>query len=148
MFDIVVTPENKQAILDWLENRGGVAVWKSVNLSNPGISWFTPARDEDGTPSGKPNWQAASEPDSIVTDPGAVGVVTYKEATRFHIATRLSSTGLYVKLTDGSSRSVRKSVAKWVREVGEDMAPYVTYKFEWDDAVILIPDRVVAIEEA
>ena len=42
-FKHTCAPENAPKFLDWIKNRGGVAVWKSINLSNPDASWSTPA---------------------------------------------------------------------------------------------------------
>jgi len=39
----IVTPEHATKMLGWLQTRGGIAVWPSVNLSNPGASWSTGA---------------------------------------------------------------------------------------------------------
>ena len=59
--------ENARLFADWIANRGGVAVWRSVNLSNPGASWSTPALTVEGEPTPKPTWQAANTPEKIVT---------------------------------------------------------------------------------
>ncbi|GAF77807.1 unnamed protein product, partial [marine sediment metagenome] len=33
---------NAVHILDWINNRGGVAVWKSINFSDPDREFLTP----------------------------------------------------------------------------------------------------------
>jgi len=35
--------ENAPKFWEWLRTRGGIAVWKSINLGNAGASWSTPA---------------------------------------------------------------------------------------------------------
>jgi hypothetical protein len=62
-----VSPENAAKFRDWIARRGGVAVWHSINLSNIGASWSTPALREDGTPTPKPTWEADDKP----ANPGA-----------------------------------------------------------------------------
>ncbi len=68
------------ALLDeWISTRGGVAYWKSINLSNPSASWSAPANTVEGKPAGKPNWQVANEPEFIETNPSNIDVTTWKE---------------------------------------------------------------------
>jgi hypothetical protein len=38
-----ISPETAAKALEWIKTRGGLAIWQSVNLSNPGASWSTPA---------------------------------------------------------------------------------------------------------
>lgn len=149
MFEITVQPENVDKIVDWLENRGGVAVWWSVNLSNPSASWFTPALNEDGTEYGKPNWQCAGKPDQIVTDAGNVGVVQYKEARRFHVGVRRGSQGLSWKVTDGGTRKIRRALAIESAKVPWEWQDYATYTFDYEtqDAIILVPEKVIPLTE-
>jgi hypothetical protein len=57
-----ISEENAPLISQWLEERGGILVWDSADLCDPGKSWTTPAHNADGTRTGKPSWQAQSEP--------------------------------------------------------------------------------------
>jgi len=132
-----VAPENAAKMLDWIEKRGGVAVWKSVNLSNPGASWSTPALAPDRSPYRKPTWEASSEPHKVITDPAEIAVVTRKEVKRFHVAIRAS--GMSMKLTPGSSRRVDKAVER----AGEDASYYFDY--ESQEAVITVPSETVPL---
>ena len=102
--------EDSPKIREWFATRGGIAVWPSVNLSNPGASWTTPRLALDGTPTTKPTWQAGNTPHEI-TDPADVVVVTAREVRRFHVAVRIGSQGMSLKLTDASTARVRKAVA-------------------------------------
>lgn len=132
-------PENASTMLLWINTRGGVAVWRSINLSNPGASWSTPALTEDGKPMGKPTWQADSEPERVITSADDIEVVTRREAKRFRIGVR--RTGLAFKLTDASSRKVRAAVEK-----AGDGAGYA-FDYETQQAIITVPDKKVPLSE-
>lgn len=136
-----VTAANAAKIYKWLTTRGGVAVWDSINLSNPGASWTTPALTEDGQPMTKPTWQAANAPARIITDPAEIVVDVPKLVKQFHVGVRMGSQGLSLKLTDGATRRVRREVAK----AGDN----AWYEFDYglQDALIFVPDRTVPIAE-
>jgi len=140
-FKILVEPENVPLMREWLANRGGLAHWSSINLSNLGQSWTGPALEKNGDPAKKPSSYAASEPSYIVTDPAQVAVVVRKEVERFHVAIRPGSQGFTVKLTDGSTEKLNKAM----RKHGED----ATYAFDYEtqEAVISMPERVVPIND-
>lgn len=137
----IVTAENASKIWDWLQNRRGLAIWKSINLSNPGASWTTPAYHLDGTPSSKPTWQAENAPSRIITDPSEVVVSVDREVKRFHVAIRMGSQGLSLKCTDGSSNRIHKAVAK-----AGDGAYYV-FDHGTQEAVIMAPFYQMSIAE-
>jgi len=61
------------------------------------------------------------------------------EVKRFHVAVRLSSNGLMLKLTDASTRKVRNAVEKATEKYGRK----ALYGFDLDvqNAVIWIPVR-------
>lgn len=120
----VISSNVAPTILDYLE-RGPVALYRSINLSNPGASWLVPAGN------GRPTWEASNEPERLLTKNDFV-VTKDIEVKRFHIAVRLSGNGLAYKLTDGSSRRVRSAVSK----AGDG----AYYKFDGDDAVIFKPE--------
>lgn len=134
-----VAPENAAKMLDWIEKRGGVAVWKSVNLDNPGASWSTPALAPDCSPYRKPTWEASSEPYKVITDPSEIAVVTRKEVKRFRVAVKASGSGMSMKLTDASSRRVTREVDR----AGEDAGYYFDY--ENQEAVITVPSDTVPL---
>ena len=139
-YKLTCSIENAGKFADWVRTRGGVAVWHSVNLSNPGASWSTPANDKDGKPYEKPTWQAYDAPAFIVTDPADIGVCSDKAVMRFHVAVQRGD-GLSFKLTRASSERVRRAVA----EAG-DGAHHV-FDYDFQDAIILKPDRVVSLAE-
>lgn len=138
--------KDAEKIHHWMLSRGGIAIWRSVNLSNPGASWTTPALDSNGLPTNKPTWQADGQPERVITDIADVRVSTAKEVKRFHVATRMGGGGLQIKVTDGGSRKLRAEVAKVKEQYGKD----AWYEFDYGDeknAVILIEDSAISLAE-
>jgi hypothetical protein len=137
---------NAAKIYDWLQNRGGIFIWKSVNLSNPGGSWTSPAHDADGKETSKPNWQCESLPSRYITGVDDVMVTTAKEVKRFHVATRMGGNGLSIKVTDGGSRRLRAEVARAEEKYGK--AAWHEFDY-WDDknAVIMVEDSAIPMAE-
>ena len=133
---------NAAKFVDWLRNRGGLAIWDSLDLSNPSLSFTTPVNGDDGKPRRKPRWDVEDTPSRIITDIDEVEVTTYKEVKRFHVATRVGDQGLKVKVTDGGTRRINKEVEK----AGED-AFYVFDYGDYDNAVIMVPSKVVPLKE-
>jgi len=125
---------------DWLGYRGGVAVWKSIDLSHPELSWSTPAKREDGEPATKPTWRAADKPHRTITNPEEIVVVTRREVKRFRVAVRVGH-GLTINVTDAGSRRIRREVEK----AGDD----ASYEFDYfsQEAIITVPDQKVPIAE-
>lgn len=107
-----VSPENATLIRTWLEQRGGIAIWRSADLSDPGASVTTPVNAEDGTPTQKPGWKWQATPERIITSIDEVEVVVPEEVKRFRVALRRGGNGLKIKLTDAASKRVRDAVAK------------------------------------
>lgn len=104
--------DNAPRFRDWLANRGGIAIWPSIDLRNAGASCSTPARTLAGEPTTKPGWQYANEPSIIVTDPAHVGV--YQEALfkAIRVSLRRGRNGFDLKLTDTSQRRVDELIAQ------------------------------------
>jgi len=134
-------PENAGRFRDWIKNRGGVAIWRSVNLSNLGRSWSTPALTVEGEPTAKPSWESDSKPARIIRDESEIEVIVAKEVKRFHVALRPGDQGLSYKLTDASTRRVRTACEK----AGEKS----WYEFDYgnQEAVILVPDGVTRLDQ-
>ena len=137
---ITCTLENAPKFSDWIKNRGGVAHWRSINMSNLGASWSTPALT-DGKPTPKPTWEAESTPEIVVTNPDEVLVSVDAEVKRFHVAIRPGSQGFILKVSDGGTRRIRKEVAK----AGE--GSYHTFDYETQDAVIWKPKETQTLRE-
>lgn len=129
--DNVLTPHTISAevapkILEFL-SRGPVALYRSVNLSNPGAQWLVPAGN------GKPTWESANEPERLLTL-SDFAVVKDIEVKRFHVAVRTGSQGFMRKVTDGGSRRIRAAVSK----AGD--GAYYRFDYETQEAVILKPE--------
>ena len=142
MTPLQIEQANAALITGWIKDRGGVLVWKSINLSNPSGLWLAPALDEEGKPYTKPNWQCDSSPDRHITTVDEVVVATTKEVKRFHVAVRQA--GLSFKVTDGGSRRIRAEVEKAAAKHGKPAG----YRFDYGDynnAVIYIDDSVVPL---
>lgn len=130
----IVTAENAPRILEWMKTRGGIKVWKSLDLSDPGASWTTPADRDD-----KPSWKA--EADRVITDPTEVIVVEYEVVKRFHVAVEPGDF-LKINVTAGGSRRIRRELTL----AGEGS----TYSFDydaWENAVISKPVREITLAE-
>jgi len=137
----IIAPGNAPKIAEWLRTRGGIATWKSVDLSDPGFSMTTPVNNADGTPAVKPHWKLESTPSRIITDPAEVLVSKDVEVKRFHVAIRPGSQGFSFKVTDGSSRRIRAAVEK----AGE--GAYYEFDYSTQEAVILKPESQVPLTE-
>lgn len=98
--------DNAERFRDWIANRGGIAVWPSLDLRNAGGSCSTPARTLTGEPTTRPGWSYASTPSIVVTDPADVGI--YQEALfkAIRVSLRRGRNGFDLKLTDTSQRRV------------------------------------------
>lgn len=129
------TIENAERFWDWIKNRGGIAVWRSVNLSNPGASWSTPGDKTD-----KPTWQTADTPERIITDPEDVIVNVDKEVKRFHVAVR--GEGMMFEVSDGGNRRISREVEK-----AGDGAYHVFDYMDYDNAVIMAPESTMTLAE-
>jgi hypothetical protein len=144
MTEYIVTPENAETVLGWFKDRGGVAYWTSIDLSDPGYSMFTAALTPEGEPTPKPSWKVANVPADICTDPEQFWVVIYSPVDHFKVAVRWGSNGLKLKLTDGSTNRLNKRLLKArqkVEKTNPEWAQWVTYRFDYEfqQAVILVP---------
>jgi hypothetical protein len=134
-----VTDEvNAPLFAAWIATRSGVAVWSSINLSNPGASWSTPALT-NGLKTNKPTWEVGNEPERVITSLDEVDVVIFQEVKRFHVALRMGGQGLAIKVSDGGSRKIRKAVM----QAGDG----AIYRFEEQDAVIMKPAKTVTLQQ-
>lgn len=66
--------ESAHQIWRWLQERGGIIVWESQDMGNPGQSVTTPYRSADGSPAGSPGWRYPT-PTRHITDPADVVVL-------------------------------------------------------------------------
>ena len=135
---LTCTPENATKFLDWLKGRGGIAIWKSANLSNPGASWSTPALQENGGPTTKPTWEASGTPE-IITDVAEVIVLTFKEVKRFRVGVKQKGMGL--RVTAAGTRRINAACAK----AGADA--FYDFDYSTQEAVIKVPDLRISLVE-
>lgn len=133
-----VMPENAERIKTWLDTRGGLALWRSLQIGDD-RTWTTPVLGPGGEPTTKPHWSVETKPYRIITDPTEVRVVVPKEVKRFRVGVRMGSQGLSLKVTDGGTRRIRKEVAK----AGEG----AWYEFDYgtQEAVIFVPGEAVSL---
>lgn len=104
---IEVSTEELPRILDWITNRGGVAVWVNRDLRSAGSKTFTPAITA-GEPTPSPGWQFGAEPLEIIADPAHV--TTYVEHLFKAFPVSLRRHGMVMKLTDGAQRKLDREM--------------------------------------
>lgn len=137
-----IQSENAKKIHEWIDTRGGIFIWHSIDLSNPDKEIITPALTVDGKPYQKPHWSCSDTPARHITDVNDIIVSIDKEVKRFHVAVRFSSNGLSLKVTDGGSRRIRKEVEK-----AGDGAYYVFDYSDYNNAVIKIPSSKIPLSQ-
>ena len=136
-----ILAENAHQIWQWFQQRGGIAVWKSVDMSNPGRSWTTPIRDSEGKPTPKQDWRMEGTPSLTITDPAEVVVDVPKEIKRFRVAIKTGAQGLLLKCSDSSSRRIRKECQK----AGEES--WYEFDYATQEAVIFVPGESKPLPE-
>jgi len=102
----------KEKFQDWINSRGGVKVWRNLNLSNPDAGFrFTPALTEDQKDYPKPHWSVGYQ--ETIRDISRFRFVkSMCEVKRLRVAVSMSGNGLMLKLTEGSSRKLRLACQK------------------------------------
>jgi len=136
--EVTALPNPHEKFAEYIRDRGGVQVWRNINLSNRDAGdMYTPALTETGEPTPKPHWSVA--PGEVITDITRFRFcVEQREVKRLRIALRMGSQGLMIKLTDNSSAKLRK----WLGVIEEKYGKSPCYHWDgWDgkDAVITIP---------
>jgi len=140
----VFNKEDAAKHVDWIKNRGGVAVWEIQLIGggpNNTKSYSTPARKLDGSPMDKPHWSVGNQPNYIITDPAEISVVVPKEVNRFHVALGTGRQGMMLKCSDASSRKIRERVLK----AGE--GAWHEFDYSTQEAVIFAPDLEISLKE-
>jgi len=135
-----IKASNAELIRQWIEKRGGVQVWGSLNLSDPSTERLTPLNDADGARVARPHWSCPPEPTRILTRVDEIEVATPKLVKRFHVAVRVGGQGLSLKVSDGGSRRIKAEVAK----AGDDA--WYEFDYEQQDALIFKPGAVTPLE--
>ena len=136
-----VLAANAGQIWKWFQERGGIAVWKSVDFATAGQTWTTPLHDAEGQPTKKQSWRMEDTPSLVITDPMEVVVDVPKEIKRFRVAIKMGSQGLMLKCTDAASRRIRRECEK----AGEQS----WYEFDYgtQEAVIFVPGESQPLPE-
>jgi len=135
-----VAPDNAARFAIWLQSRGGLLVWNSADLSDPGASVTTPALTVGGEPTASPGWKFPGPPARHVTSVDDVEVVIDRVVKRFHVAVRPSGNGLALKVTDAGSARIRREV--------EQAGPGAYHRFDYgqhENCVICAPAKVVPL---
>ncbi len=124
----VCTPGCRETFEEWIKYRGGVKVWRNLDLSNCGAGpIFTPALKRCIDPLGvgivqtsdypKPSWRVDNG--EVVTDISRFRFVKgFKEFKRIRVALRRGD-GLNYCLTDGSQRKIDKAMDQAREKFGE-----------------------------
>lgn len=138
----VCNPQSAKQMLEWIKTRGGLALWRSINLSNPDKTWTTPLNKVDGTPMPKQSWEMANEPYRVITDPGEVVVDIPKEIKRFHVGTRRAE--FAIKVTNGGTRKIRAAVSKAAEQYGD---AWYEFDYSTQEAVIFVPEKSLPLQD-
>jgi hypothetical protein len=137
MEKLYCSPENAKLFAEWIETRGGIATWKSANLSNLNQSWSTPFLKADGEKVTKPTWQAFDEASQVTTDINDVIVEIPKEVARVKIA--LERSGMKVNLTRASSKRLHDKLAS----IGDNC----WYQFEDKETIIFVAEKQIPLAD-
>ncbi len=139
MENLFCTEENAPLFLDWIENRGGIAVWKSVDLGQPDASWSTPALTLEGRPTPAPSWKTEKKPSRVVTRAEEVTVSTDEEVKRFRVT--IEQMGSRFQCTAGSSKKIRKAVEK------AGVGSYHSFDYAAQEAIIFKSVKTVLLSD-
>jgi hypothetical protein len=70
-----VTADNAAKVWDWLQTRGGIAVWQSELIGDCSSGMTTPRFDKHGAPGTSPHWRCPGPP-LLITDTAEVVVIS------------------------------------------------------------------------
>ena len=132
---------NAEQVWQWFQERGGIAVWRSIDICTAGQSWTTPLKDSEGNPTRKQDWRMDESPSLVITDPAEVVVDVPREVKRFRVAVRAGSQGLLLKCSEASSRRIRRECAK----AGE--GAWHEFDYGTQEAVIFVPGESQPLPE-
>lgn len=74
-----IVPLNAPKFIEWLDTRGGLAVWESQLIGEPPRSWTGPVNDKEGNPTRSPDWRCGDKPARIITSYDEVEVEFLRE---------------------------------------------------------------------
>ncbi|MFN9112709.1 MAG: hypothetical protein ACK5XN_21805 [Bacteroidota bacterium] len=139
----MVNADIASQVAEWIEKRGGVAEYASVNLLNPSGTWICPIVDEDGKPTGKPNWQCRSEPEVVAKSLSEVEVVKATEFDRFRV--RLKQDGSSLTVSDGTQNRIDTALASARWSTGGHS--FLQFDYATQEAVIMVEGGKVPLED-
>ena len=146
MKEHVILPENADRIRDWIQNRGGIFIWSSIDLSDPGKTWTSPSTDKDGNRVTKPHWQCGEEPIRHITSEDDVVVEVPKEVKRFRVGVRRASNNPWrFKVTDGGTRRIRSACARATERYGTEA--WYCFDYDTQEAVIMVAEKRVPLPQ-
>jgi len=64
-----ITTDDAATLLRWFKERGGIAIWASLDGE---MSWIAPYKTASRRPAARPNGQSERKPERIITDPAEV----------------------------------------------------------------------------
>lgn len=132
---------NADQVWRWFQERGGIAVWRSIDICTVGQSWTTPLKDSEGNPTKKQDWRMEESPSLVITDSTEVMVDVPKEIKRFRVAVRAGSQGLLLKCSAAASCRIRRECEK----AGEDS--WYEFDYATQDAIIFMPGKSKPLPE-
>ena len=132
---------NADQIWRWFQERGGIAVWKSVDFATAGQSWTTPLHDAEGQLTKKQDWRMEETPSLVITDPAEVVVDVPREVKRFRVGIKMGSQGMMLKCTEGATRRIRRECEK----AGDDS--WHEFDYATQEAVIFVPGESQPLPE-
>ena len=141
-FKMHITTNQVELINEWIKSRGGVLVWNSISLSNPGAQLLTPYLDSEGkVREQKPAYYTSNTP-KHVKSAEEVAVIIPKVFKRFHVAVRPGAQGFSLKVTDGGTRRIHS----YLEKAGEGS----WYEFDYcnyDNCIIYQKEREMPLSE-
>ena len=131
-------PQDAHKILEWMETRGGLALWHTHDLSNPGQTWTCPLRDAAGKYATKPTW-SAGQIHRVIDDVHDAVVEVPKEIGRWRVAVERRGS-MYLKCTTTSSRKIKRFQAAH---------PGSFYNFDYSvqEVVFFVADSITPIKQ-
>lgn len=153
-----VQEENAGKIANWLATRGGILIWQSRDLGDPGKSVTTPYLTADGKLTDSPHWKFGGTPDRHIKSSDDVDVGTSRIVETFKVKLKGSRYGK-ITVNDAGTRKLESRLEHWRQETGKDA--FYTFASTGtasgdivhamtvgsDEINIHIEDRVVPLEE-
>ncbi len=142
--------EHAPRFAKWFAERGGIAIWKTLDPENAGQTYTTPIKGPNGEPieSLRPHWSAEGKPSRIITDPSEVVVDKAVEFKRFHVGIRKKANGWRLKLNPASARRLNKYKDQ-AREKSNpiEAGSFHLFDYEKQDCIVYYIDGEISLTE-